>query len=830
MLNIKRKIQITLFVLVLISSTLLGLSMESMRLILIGIIGAALGFLITDWLKLFKIDGILANIASILILILAMKDFFGVDNIGKLVAVSNLLVYLQTVLLFQEKTPRLIWQVLVLSLLQVVVGAIFSLDLEAGILFVFYFGVAGFAMLLQSIYTDAFDIQRRNKRSAKALARLNLVGGPGLVIQTEPEPQETGQPTDGADSTTEDQQGSSRPLAFFDPAGKEETGSRSMYTHLGLWIAVSAIFTGILFYMVPRHSKPWFGPSNSAVSASWAGQSVNLDEKGLITQSGRIIFRVNMDKMDSEIEIGFDNNTPYFRGIALSSLVIEDGKTNWRAPYDRIFKELYQDLPDSPSNGGIPVSQSITMEETGDPLLYGLMPFYRAPDTPREISFCHEISAITRSKIGEVAGVAPYKYTSQTLVDENGKFCKAWPYFSNTANYRESPMSDDPPQWKWLTELDPKRYPGLVDQATRIASEVANKSGTKLDLFKALEGYFLDSPEFKYTLNFREVERKEGVDPIEDFCCNHKSGHCELYASALTIMLRQQNIPARLVLGFYGASRSDITGSYLVREKNAHAWVEAYLAPEDCTPKMFETGQAGKGGAWVILDPTPYTFIGEEAGVGEEAIDLARTVWDDYILGVESESTDELNDFSSPLFGLLQSLDVQQVDRAFRDVTRFFQGPLLKYAIGGGILFLFFLGWLRSRLFSVANVSAPRKVGRIRRFVAGAISLIAPGLGNWVMKGSADSSPTKFYSRLTDILSKRDLKREPSQTHREFAKEVSSRFEDHPSAGLIQSTVFEVTELFNEVRFGRVELEDGLHEQIDLSLNELESALVQPAS
>lgn len=834
MLDIKRKIQITLFVLVVLSSTLLGLSMESMSMILIGVLGAALGFLITDWLRWFRIDGILANIASIAILVLAMKDFFGVDSIGKLVAVANLLVYLQTVLLFQEKTPRLIWQVLVLSLLQVVVGAIFSLKLEAGILFLLYFGVAGLAMLLQSIYTDAFDIQRRNRRSARALAKLNSdeVSPAKLSLAKLSLAGASSISTQGSDVETEADRAAqliahhertSRPLVFFDPVKNEDRRARSIYWHLGLWVVVSTIFTVVLFYMVPRHSRPWFGPAKSVGGAAGATKSVDLDQRGLLIQSGRVIFRVKVERRDGE-EVQIEENSPYFRGLALSSLVIEDNKTNWRAPHDRVFKEIYQELPDSPWAGGIPVTQTITMEETSDPLVYGLMPFYRSSNTPAELSFCHEVSAITRSRIGDSISVAPYKYSSQTVIDEDGNFSKSWPYISNTASFSQSPMSDDPPQWKWLTDFDPERYPGLVKIAQNIADGVRDKPDAKLTMIRAMEKYFLDPSRYSYTVDFRNIDRDESVDPIEDFGCNHKTGHCELFASALTIMLRQQNVPARLVVGFYGAAQNKMTGNYIVREKNAHAWVEAYLGPEDCTPEMFESGQAGPGGAWVILDPTPYSFADQEAGVGEEAIDLARNAWDDYVLGVDSEQNQDKDSFTAPFLSLIQGLDVERMDQTFRNVSRFTRSAEFKYLIGGVVLFLLFLVWLRNRLKSTPTVGTKKKAGPIRRFVAGAISLIAPGLGQWVMKGTTVANPTKFYTRLSEILLNQEMEREPSQTHREFAKEVSNHFENHPAAGLIQSTVVEVTELFNEVRFGQVEIEKGLSDQVELSLNELEAA------
>ena len=67
MFNVKRLIQITMFLLAIVSSTLLGLGMESQRLIVIAVVGATMGFIVTDLFNLFRIEGALANIASIVI-------------------------------------------------------------------------------------------------------------------------------------------------------------------------------------------------------------------------------------------------------------------------------------------------------------------------------------------------------------------------------------------------------------------------------------------------------------------------------------------------------------------------------------------------------------------------------------------------------------------------------------------------------------------------------------------------------------------------------------------------------------------------------------------
>ena len=91
---------------------------------------------------------------------------------------------------------------------------------------------------------------------------------------------------------------------------------------------------------------------------------------------------------------------------------------------------------------------------------------------------------------------------------------------------------------------------------------------------------------YSYTLDFLG---RSGESPIEDFLFVYRSGHCELFASAMVLMLRSQGIPARLVTGFLGAELNPIESYYVVRQQNAHAWVEAYTESR----------------GWRIYDPTP---------------------------------------------------------------------------------------------------------------------------------------------------------------------------------------------------------------------------------
>ncbi|HYN42602.1 MAG TPA: DUF3488 and transglutaminase-like domain-containing protein, partial [Thermoanaerobaculia bacterium] len=81
-----------------------------------------------------------------------------------------------------------------------------------------------------------------------------------------------------------------------------------------------------------------------------------------------------------------------------------------------------------------------------------------------------------------------------------------------------------------------------------------------------------------------------GPTPVEEFLTQRKSGHCETFATAMALVLREHGIPSRLVTGFAGGERGLFGSYYLVRGLDAHAWVEAWCGP---------------GYGWIAFDPTP---------------------------------------------------------------------------------------------------------------------------------------------------------------------------------------------------------------------------------
>ncbi len=116
-----------------------------------------------------------------------------------------------------------------------------------------------------------------------------------------------------------------------------------------------------------------------------------------------------------------------------------------------------------------------------------------------------------------------------------------------------------------------------------IATEWAAGATTAEARLAAIEARL--AREFTYALTF---ERTAGRDPLIDFLTTHRQGHCEYFASALALLSRTVGVPARVIGGYQVSEYNDQGGYHLVRERNAHAWVEVWLddrwVTRDATP------------------------------------------------------------------------------------------------------------------------------------------------------------------------------------------------------------------------------------------------------
>jgi len=94
----------------------------------------------------------------------------------------------------------------------------------------------------------------------------------------------------------------------------------------------------------------------------------------------------------------------------------------------------------------------------------------------------------------------------------------------------------------------------------------------------------------------------QGPDWLPVFLLKTRTGFCEHFASAFAVLMRIENVPARLVVGYQGADQNPYSPDvFAISQSNAHAWDEVWI-PSDHLPPV--TSQAGY---WMRIDPTSPT-------------------------------------------------------------------------------------------------------------------------------------------------------------------------------------------------------------------------------
>jgi Transglutaminase-like superfamily/TgpA N-terminal domain len=124
--------------------------------------------------------------------------------------------------------------------------------------------------------------------------------------------------------------------------------------------------------------------------------------------------------------------------------------------------------------------------------------------------------------------------------------------------------------------------PRVVSLAERLAAPSAEPRDRLTATLRHLQtGY-------RYTLSPGPF-RPDG-DPLAEFLFEKRAAYCEYFATAAVVLLRLEGVPARFVKGLSVGAQTDVGGGlYVVRESDAHAWIEAWIPGE----------------GWVEADPTP---------------------------------------------------------------------------------------------------------------------------------------------------------------------------------------------------------------------------------
>ncbi len=333
----------------------------------------------------------------------------------------------------------------------------------------------------------------------------------------------------------------------------------------GLWLLAPAsiVLTGLFFLGIPRMEGAGVGGNGAGADMAGFGQDIELGDLGAILDNPDVVLRARIrDASGAPLTGPF-----YFRGIALDQF---DGR-RWKETIGGEVRLGSQ--PWAPVEQAELIRQDIVLEPMGEAVLFGLPRVHRLEgvgdatvDTSGTWRWrgAPERLEYTVWSVPQVVGGPP---------PARGGLVQVARRRNERAALRAGVWTSTPPG------LDP-RIPALAEELTR----GLDADATDLDVALALQRHLREA--YTYT-DVPEVE--DARQPLSDFLFRSRRGHCEFFATALAILLRSRGVPARVVNGFYGGEYNDFGEFVLVRQSDAHSWVEAWVDDQ----------------GWVQLDATP---------------------------------------------------------------------------------------------------------------------------------------------------------------------------------------------------------------------------------
>ncbi|MBL4809776.1 MAG: DUF3488 domain-containing protein [Phycisphaerales bacterium] len=500
------------------ATALFALADLSPSFLLIGLAGSLIGY----WYAVqgpSSISRIAINALLAVVVALGLTNALkGNFSVSSFAFFSLLLMVLK---LFDLRTPRDHGQILVLSLALIIAAALTSNSMPVG-LGVFIMGFIFIrAMMLFRLY---------------ALAHKQNQSNPFL------------------------------PIASID--------LRSMQTITGFTCSIVAL---LIFLIMPRSlGNNTLGQWGVGVGVGGAGEilttgfddDVHLGRPGRITNSTTPVLRMTIKDRNDKPVGGTNSRAIYLRGSVLTQY--QNG--SWIAHQDqnipitfrtRIIKNN-QSIPivndNSRANWSLEYHITFDRQEQN----YG---YLFTPWKPLELKI-----NTTQSRVGIDPDTRMILLASQPI---------------NAYRIRTSNPELEPIQIPEIYQRPPVNQAGITTQITALAYQILTKAGIDpnpktrpphqdIQAVRAIETHL--RTQFSYTLISDPVPPNR--DATEWFLFDHRKGHCEYYASALTLLTRSIGVPARVITGYVAAEFNDVTNYFTVRESNAHAWVEAMVAPD----------------------------------------------------------------------------------------------------------------------------------------------------------------------------------------------------------------------------------------------------------
>lgn len=556
-------------------------------------------------------------------------------------------------------------------------------------------------------------------------------------------------------------------------------------------LALTLLLGGFFFLLLPRQAGATRARTSSPASKHLTGfdEEVRLGQLGEILENDTVVMSVEFS--DGQGASVRPNGEPLWRGVTLAAY--EDGR--WQRRFQRSRQTIVA-MGSVRNDTGKPrtlIRQNIKLEANDSRTLFAIRPILGLAATGS--SHVSPSMNPTDGTIARSSSRGPYDY--EVLSDAD-------PTAPQDGELPPSPGEGV----RILTSMDPE----LKAQLRAITEPlVARLPRDELDSVaaraRAIEIYLRDSGKFSYTLVMKTIDPT--IDPVLDFLVNRKEGHCEYFASALCLMLRSIDIPARMVNGFKGGDWNELTRSMNVRQKHAHSWVEAYAGMGDHGTPI-----------WVVLDPTPgnsrdqsVAQVGGITGRVRPFTDILRYVWVFYILGYDSSRQNKL--LYNPI-----KYTVQKVHEGYVMLWRWARDAVAHlFRFHSISSFISFRGFLVSFIVLAAAALLFRMVSwlvrRLIRFLRGAPDddgALTPGI--------------LFYRRLVQLLSGFELQRGPAETQNEFAVRAA-RFLAGKGARTeaVAAVPSRIVDAFYRVRFGRQDLDPETLSSLEHDLDALENRL-----
>ena len=339
-------------------------------------------------------------------------------------------------------------------------------------------------------------------------------------------------------------------VTLTDPGGRNAEHLRTAATLMAQGLPLMLV----LFVIFPRIEGPLWGlPADAFSARTGLSETMSPGSISALSTSGAIAFRA-----------AFTGTAPpplqrYWRGPVLSQF---DGRSWHPGRVQEADAPFY-------SPGGDRLDYTLTLEAHARRWLLAL-------DYPGAINTEPDTAAGRQSGSGARAAL---RYTSDyQLLDRQPVRARArylLNAYPNTSVGREESAA---------SLAAARQLPAGFNARTRaLAMAMAANTTSDAQILQRAIAH-LRGAELIYTLNPPLL----GTDSVDEFLFDTKRGFCEHFASAFTVLMRAAGVPARVVTGYQGGEINPIDGNLVVRQLDAHAWSEVWLA--------------GRG--WVRVDPT----------------------------------------------------------------------------------------------------------------------------------------------------------------------------------------------------------------------------------